>query len=223
MKATQALLALIAGVATYKIFSTFRYTIPEQQPPDKITGESVAAKLASDKPSAHLQESGPDVGGTVGPIVGCGVDCPCEVCLDAVVVAVLPPLNIFNELSLAVGERSSDDIPKFNLIRKTSQDVLLRNFASDYTSPRMTSDDDLYEACVNAANFSGAPCGWVQYVAQECTDYEQLHLASDAMLSYFDSNIDGCESLKSLRSDTIAIGMLAAKGPGEKCHPAKIL
>ena len=68
--------------------------------------------------------------------------------------------------------RSAKDTDKYELneipfcyLSDNTQTVLLQCFASDYTSPRMIKDDKLYDNAVSAANKTGAPAGWVQYMS----------------------------------------------------------
>ena len=97
----------------------------------------------------------------------------------------------------------------FRYLEDPVQTVLLQCFPLDYTSPRMVADTDLYERSVSASNATGAPSGWVQFVAVAKPNANLLKSA-ESMLRFCDSfvmksgkNID----LSKMRGDAILVGL----------------
>lgn len=86
--------------------------------------------------------------------------------IDSFLVATgIPGLNgLQDKIVTLKGEENYtlSDVPFYNLSESTKT-ILLRCFSSDYTSPRMIKDEDLYNKSISAANRTGAPAGWVQY------------------------------------------------------------
>lgn len=87
--------------------------------------------------------------------------------------------------------QSNTQTPAFHSLKKESQDILLRNFSRDYTTPRMLDDDAQYAISVKAANATGTPCAWTQYVSSICgpSSFERMCFLSDQMLSVFESGV----------------------------------
>lgn len=87
--------------------------------------------------------------------------------------------------------QSNTQTPAFHHLKKEAQDILLRNFSRDYTTPRMLDDDAQYATSVKAANATGTPCAWTQYVSSICgpSSFERMCFLSDQMLSVFESGV----------------------------------
>ncbi len=97
----------------------------------------------------------------------------------------------------------------FRYLEDPVQTVLLQCFPLDYTSPRMIADNNLYERSVAASNSTGAPSGWVQFIAVTKPNANLLKSA-ESMLRFCDSfviksgkNID----LQKMRGDAILVGL----------------
>ena len=99
----------------------------------------------------------------------------------------------------------------FRYSEDATQSVMLQCFSADYTSPRMLSDDKLYNAAVAASNTSGAPCGWVQVVAFNNPN-SNLSNSARIMIIFCDDFIKksgNIINLKKMRDDAILSGINA--------------
>lgn len=52
----------------------------------------------------------------------------------------------------------------FESLEYNTQNNLIRGFAEDYTAPRMLNSDSDYKKALIAANHTGAPIAWTQYI-----------------------------------------------------------
>jgi len=202
MKATDLALYGIVAFAAYRISRSFSYTIPVQEPDASKMAQEPSNSSASQydttlnyrpvaAPAAPAQPSAAQPGQTE---------------LEAISLTPIAE-KVVKETLLS---KRSNENPRFYDLKNNSQSVLLRNFAQDYTSPRMIDDDDLYHKCVVASNATGAPCGWIQIVVHDsgCSDYDSIVAAADCMLNYVDECIFSYRSVEALRLDAISLGRI---------------
>ncbi len=106
------------------------------------------------------------------------------------------------------GADNTGNCPPFMLLESNTQSLLLRCYAADYTSPRMIADDSLYDRAVNAANESGAPCGWIQFILSQKPSVN-LNAAIYSMLECCDNAVKNQSKidLAALRMQAITKGL----------------
>lgn len=95
------------------------------------------------------------------------------------------------------------EVPFLDLDENTKT-ILLRYFAADYTSPRMLSNDALYNKAVSAANRSGAPCGWIQFVLSKSPNVD-IDKSAIIMLIVCDDIVTNVENVDIVKMRECAI------------------
>lgn len=200
MKIVDSALFGIAAVAIYKIAKTFRYSIPVQEPQ-----ESKPSTITNLDQSKMTQEQLPLVDAYVAQPKD-SQQTPATTPAESGSIHLAPRAEkAVRDTISDPQKRSYENNPRFYYLKPKTQNTLIRNFAQDYTSPRMIDDDSLYSLCVRVSNDTGAPCGWVQSLAVNGSDPMLMYIAADCMLNYFDDNIDFYNSIDDCRLDAISL------------------
>ena len=194
MKLFDAALFGIVAVAAYKLSRTFKYSIPLQEPKESKMTQGAAGKLEAQSVAA------------VSPL-------PLAETEQRGAVSLTPAAEkVIIETITDPDKRSNEERPRFYDLKHETQNTLLRNFSSDYTSPRMIDDDKHYKLCVEVANYTGAPCGWVQALPLNGSDPITMYAAADCMLNYVDETLSEYKFIDDCRLDAIALARTLSHG-----------
>lgn len=208
MKLINAIALGVAGIAVYKLLTTQKAPSPEQQIPEALTPNNIL-NADSLKPIVEIYDqiltpknNIDSVKLNQSPGLQPGAHVPEYT--KAIEPELVTAPSATNTSPVNAIESNSQE-PAFYSLGKRTQDTLLRNFSRDYTSPRMLDDEKDYSVCIKAANATGAPCAWVQFVGsvRKNSTFEQMCFLSDQMLSVFESMIESDIDIADARESAI--------------------